>query len=178
MLLYQNLVILPKPTINLHVLHQLKIWSIGLWFVFVRFLFKVKCFDWIFIFSECNYLSKEQRQRLTVKTEWQNQINFINVMLPITNEQSFILSIGWNMTIVIVLFISLEKDKLIFLWKAVFNLTAAKLLMFSSVFLNSQICFVPAMLAKYWVQATFVLIIVHKNSNQALQDLIQYLEFL
>lgn len=78
----------------------------------------------------------------------------------------------------IVLFISLEKDKLISLWKAGFNLTAAQFRLFSSVFLSNKICFILAMPTKYWVQATFLLITVHKNSNQALQDLIQYLGFL
>lgn len=77
----------------------------------------------------------------------------------------------------IVLFISLEKDKLIALWKAVFNLTAAELTLFSSV-LSYGICFILAMPTKHWVQPTFLLITVHKNSNQALQDLIQYLGFL
>lgn len=48
----------------------------------------------------------------------------------------------------LVLFISLENDKLIALWKALFNFTAKQLRWFSSVILSNQICFSLAMPTK------------------------------
>ena len=56
-------------------------------------------------------------------------------------------------------------------------LTAAWLRWFCSAFLSLWACFILGMPRKYCVEAIFLLITVHNNSNQALQYQIQYLGF-
>lgn len=54
----------------------------------------------------------------------------------------------YNICNLIVIFISLENDKFIALWKALFNFTAKQLRWFSSIILSNQICFSLAMPTK------------------------------
>lgn len=53
--------------------------------------------------------------------------------------------LNYNNCHLIVLFISLENDKRIALWKALFNFAAKQLRRFSSVILSNQICFILVM---------------------------------